>query len=161
MKTLHNKLGVIGIGFFANTTVNILFDYVLYPAALLYFGTVTGGILMTGLSLVFNFTLILLYSIHDTDWFGFEEIRLTKDKQDGSRLIKSILKLGHWPAYFFLSLYDPFLAFVYAKGKRKSHKHFTLHDWFIFVLAHIIGNGGWILVVSGAIVIVKVLLMYN
>lgn len=158
MSQIHKKIGTIGIGFFANTTVNTIFDYVLYPTALLYFGITIGGIIMTGASLVINFLMILLYSINDTDWFGFEQLRLEKDKEEGNRLIKWFFKLGHWPTYFFLSLYDPFLGFVFAKGKRKSHKHFSLHDWIIFIVAHVIGNAGWIVVVSGAIKIIKILI---
>lgn len=151
------KWKVIGIGFFANTTINFIFDYILYPTALIYFGTILGGVIMTIASVVSNFCLILLYSAHDVDWFGFEEVRLKKDEEKGSKFIKWIFKLGHWPTYIALSFYDPFLGFVYAKGKRKSYKHFNTKDWGIFLISHLIGNGGWILLLSGVIKIGKLL----
>ncbi len=156
----NSKWSVISIGFFANGIINTFFDFLLYPAVLLNLGTVVGGVIMTVLSIILNFSLIIVYSFKEIDWFGFEELRLKRDREEDKRLFKFILNLGHWPAFIILSLYDPFLAFVYAKGKRKSHKHFSFSDWIIFTFSHIIGNGGWILLLTGVITIVKNLI-YN
>jgi hypothetical protein len=69
-------------GFILKRAINYPFDFVLYPAALFWLGTVTGGLFMMALSVVFNTLLIRAYDWSETDWLAIEAIKEFRDSED-------------------------------------------------------------------------------
>ncbi len=150
------KLGAIGVGFLGTAIVNRLFNYLLYPAVIVLLGPLHGGAVMTVVALALNYSLVMVYEQTGQDWFGFEWLRLQKER--GGRFLRLALKSGHWPVFIFLSCEDPFKAFVFVRGRRPAGERFTQEDWVVFWGSNLIGNVVWILIVSGGVGLFKQLL---
>lgn len=150
------KLGAIGIGFLGTAVVNRLFNYLLYPAVIVLLGPLHGGAVMTVAALVLNYLLVVAYDQTNQDWFGFEWLRLQRER--GNRFLRVALKGGYWPVFIVLSCEDPFKAFVFVRGRRPTGGKFTHKDWVAFGESNLIGNLFWVLVVSGGVGLFKQLL---
>ena len=144
------KLGAIGIGLAGVESLNHFFDFVMYPLIIGLLGSIKGGIIMMVLALGLNYGLVLVYNKTKQDWFGFEWLRLQETKKTGLP-VWQILRMGRWPAFGLLSWWDPFLAFVFIRGRLPAGSKFTAADWKWFFWANFLGNLIWILLVSGAI----------
>jgi len=134
------------------------FDYVLYPAAIVWLGPIKGGLVMTALSFSISYLIIIWYNQTDQDWFGVEWLRLqenTEAKSLSGRVFRFFLALGKWPAYVAITVYDPAYGFIYLRGRHSNGFNLTRTDWKWFVVGEIIGNLAWILLVSGAVELVK------
>jgi len=151
---LGKKLAAIGIGFLTIEASNQAFDYLLYPAVLYWLGSVKGGIVMTSLALIMNYSLVLVYNKTKADWFGFEWWAL-QESQNTDTLLGRVMRLGRMPAFVFLSWVDPFKAFVFMRGRQQAGLMFSRTDWKWFIAANLIGNLIWILMVSGALEVLK------
>ena len=126
-------VAIIGTELFSS-----FYDDLLYPLAIIYFGPITGGGVVSVLALVINFLLIIWYRKTDTDWYAFELTR----SENSSALSSGFRRSRAWN-FVLLALVDPFLAFAYYEG-RKSRIAFDKRDWFVFLMANILGIGSWL-----------------
>lgn len=152
------KIWTIGIGILGTEMLNNGFDYIMYPLVIGFLGPIRGGIIMTIFALVLNYILILGYHKTKQDWFGFEWLALKREEEANSvsgKILRSLLRGGHWPAFVFLCWLDPFKAFIFVRGRKASGFSFDKTDWFWFFLANLIGNLIWIAMVSGVLELVK------
>ncbi|MGB3921968.1 MAG: hypothetical protein WBL19_01630 [Minisyncoccia bacterium] len=158
MKEGHKKVGIIAVSFTVVEALNFAFDFITYPLAIGYLGATKGGAIMTVLALGLNYGLVVFYNKTNRDWFGFEWLRLQKQEEAKSgpgRILRHILHFGHWPAYVFLSWQDPFKAFVFVRGRKAVGEKFNKADWAWFFGTNLLGNLIWIVIVSGAIELIK------
>ncbi len=151
---IGKKLAAIGSGFLAIEAMNQSFDYLLYPAVIYWLGSLKGGVVMTILAVALNYALVLGYNKTKADWFGFEWLQL-QESRNAQSLLGRVMRLGRMPAFVFLSWEDPFKAFVFMRGRQQAGMRFSRVDWKWFVLANLIGNLIWILMVSGALEVLK------
>jgi len=141
---------------------NQIFDYILYPAVILWLGTVNGGVVMTILALIANYIIVVWYNRTKHDWFGLEWLHLQETIEAHTlwgKLLRLFLRLGHWPAYVGISIYDPAYGFIFLRGRKSTGFNLTTIDWWWFLVSNLIGNLVWILIVSGAIEVIKLLLL--
>lgn len=158
MKEGHKKVGIIAASFTAVEVLNHVFDFVMYPLVIGFLGAVKGGAIMTILALFLNYMLVLFYNKTKQDWFGFEWLRLQRQeeaKTGSGRILRHVLHFGHWPAYVFLCWEDPFKAFVFIRGRKEVGEKFNRRDWVWFFFSNFLGNLIWILIVVGAIELIK------
>jgi len=151
---LGKKLAAIGIGFLTVEVSNQAFDYLLYPAVLYWLGSLRGGLVMTALAVIMNYSLVLVYNKTKADWFGFEWLEL-QESRNAKSLLGRVIRLGRIPTFVFLSWVDPFKAFVFMRGRQQAGMRFNRTDWKWFILANLIGNLLWIIMVSGALEVLK------
>lgn len=143
------------LGYGACTTISILIDDIFWPIAVLFFGSVTGGLIMTTIALIVNLILIWLYDYLKKDLFGFEKIREIQETKGGGFwfwLIRKALKKGRAVTFIVLSYYDPFLAVIYMRKGVKAFKMVAI-DWWYFIMSMIIASVGvtifWSVIVDG------------
>lgn len=109
---------------------------------------VMGMIVWSAAGLVLNYGCVAWYKRAETDYFGFEWLRMqetveSKSWQGGT--IRFFLKNSRFLAFGVLSLFlDPIYGFIYQRG-RQSGSRFTALDWYWFTLANVIGMLPWIL----------------
>jgi hypothetical protein len=160
VSTLKKKLGTITVGFLTIEVLNHAFDWVAYPLAIGFLGAVKGGILMTVVATLMNYGLVIIYNKTKQDWFGFEWLRLKREEHANTlegKVLRTALRIGHWPAFAFLSWEDPFKAFVFIRGRKEPGQKFDRTDWLVFLGSNLLGNLIWILMVSGALKVVVAL----
>jgi len=146
------KPHIVSIGFLTHGVTGFMYDYLLYPFTIGIFGAFAGGTIMTIASLIINYALVLLYRKTKEDWFGFEALRLKRAEEGGeSKLLRFFLRFGYYPAFVGLSVYDPFLAFVYIQGRENPSHTFTIQDWKVFIVSNLICGLIWTSLVSGAL----------
>ena len=158
MKESHKKVGIVAASFTLIEVFNHSFDFIMYPLVIGLMGPLRGGIIMTILALALNYGMVIAYRKTDKDWFGFEWLELRREEEGKAfwgKFLKSLLKIGYWPAFIFLCWEDPFKAFVYVRGRKSVGSKFSKLDWTWFFLANLIGNLIWIILVSGAIEFIK------
>lgn len=152
------RLGVFGAVVTLIEAQGHLFDYIAYPAAILWLGVIKGGMLMTVISFLLSYVIIIWYNKTKQDWFGIEWLRLrsiVESKTLSGRMLSFILRLGKWPAYIAITVYDPAYGFIFLRGRQSVGFTLTKADWAWFVVTELIGNLVWILFVSGAIELIR------
>jgi len=127
------------------TVVAVAIDDILWPAVMVWQGTICGGITMFWVALLANLILIWAYDKIKKDVLAFEVLReLTEREQKGpgKRLLSKFVKAGKVPAFIAISFYDPFLSVIYM---RKGAGKYTMEkrDWGYFGLAMVIACIGW------------------
>lgn len=145
----RQRIGLIAIGHTANQAQVVLFDYLLYPAMLLWLDPLIGGGIMTVLSALFCWLLIILYRWSGRDWLGLE---LVRDLRDGPspnhpllRWTRAILRAGRMPALIMLSVrFDPFITTLYLRDGTPGHSGLSPQDWRVFWASVVISNLYWI-----------------
>ena len=148
------KVGAFGAAVTIIEGTNQIFDYILYPAGILWLGPVYGGIVMTTLAMVANYVVIIWYNRTKQDWFGLEWLRLQETIESQSflgKLLRWFIHLGRWPAFLGISIYDPAYGFIFLRGRKSTGLNLTTVDWWWFVISNLIGNLVWILIITGAI----------
>jgi len=137
--------------------LNNAFDWLLYSAVMCYMGTITGGAVMTLLSVPFNRALIWGYEALGKDLLGFEalrEMRKDLDPEEGNwfkRTLRKLVAKGRVGTFIFLSLYDPIPAMLFIKEGRGA---FTKTDWKWFAVATTISNLSWAIFIAVGVVAV-------
>lgn len=152
------KLGAIGTGFMTLSIVNDAFDYIAYPLTIGLMGPIKGGVLMAVAALLLNYCLVLIYNRTKQDWLGLEWLRMqeqTEATTGRGRLLRFLLRRMRWLFIAFLSWEDPFKAFVYLRGRIPIGVKFTAADWRLLFGVNLLGNLIWVVLVSGAIEVVK------
>jgi hypothetical protein len=150
--------GVFGVIVVLVEGQNHVFDYVLYPAAILWLGPLLGGVIMTALALVLNYIIVVFYNRTRRDWFGLEWLKLQEMRESvslGGVIFRWMLRLGKIPMFIAVSIYDPAYGFILLRGRNSTGLTLTRVDWSWFLVSNLIGNLAWILVVTGAIEFVR------
>lgn len=128
--------------------INYPFDYVLYPAVIVWLGYVWGGLLMTVLVTFLNMLIIWAYDWSKTDWLLIETLKEVKTEESDTRwmrIVRAILKKGDIPAFFILSLDDPVTTTLYLRDGIREYNGMRSRDWWIFIASSIVSNLYWIL----------------
>lgn len=152
------RLAVFSIGIFTTEVLGRIYDYVLYPFVILKLGLLYGSIVMTTLSTFVVYGLIWVYNQTRHDWFGLEWLQLESSKESKSltgRILRIALRRGKMLAFILLSIEDPLKAFVFIRGRKGSATKFNKLDWEWFFASNLISNFVWIIMVSGALELVK------
>jgi hypothetical protein len=153
LKSISQKLSIIGTGHTVNFLINSWFDYIVYVPVVAYFGPIKGCGIMIVISVLLNLTLIKVYDKTEKDWLGFEALKEGREKfsEKLPKWVSKLINLGDTGAFIGLSLYDPFLATIYLRKLKNAHKGLTGRDWRIFVSATLLSNVGWTGIVYGGI----------
>jgi len=159
----RQRIGTIGIGHTLNYAQIVLFDYLLYPAVIVWLGPLFGGGVMTILSATLCYLLIVLYYRSGRDWLGLEMVRSFRDGPSPvNRLLRwshAIMKLGQIPALIFLSVrFDPFITVIYLRDGDPWRSGLSRRDWAVFWTSVVISNLYWIGALSFLIEITRWLL---
>ena len=142
------------------TTISIILDDILWPAMMLWQGSIAGGITMFWITLLDNLILIWAYDKIKKDVFAFEALReLTEQEHKGlgKKLLVWFIKAGQVPAFIAISFWDPFLSVIYMRKGAEKYK-MEKRDWWYFGLAMVIACTGWTLCWQGVFITVKAVL---
>ncbi len=152
------RTGELTLGHTVNAALTYGFDYVLYPLAIWKLGPWVGGGLMAGASLVICLFLLWFYDWSGRDWLGIEAVKSLREAGGGPlrKILARVLQWGDVPAFLALSIYtDPFITTAYMR--KGAFNGMTRRDWSVFLASWLIGNGEWILVLSGGIALLRFL----
>lgn len=141
------RAAILGIGLLGNALLGYAFDYALYPWVIWKFGLLHGAIVMTVVSFLVCYAMIIFYDWTKKDWLGIETIKEFKEYAGNSRAMRALgwaMKKGDAMVLVFLSIwYDPFITVAYMRQGAHQYNGMTRRDWGIFLLALAIGNGSW------------------
>jgi len=156
------RIGTLMVGWLTDRVTNWVFEYVMYPSAIAYWGLVDGGVVMIVLSVVISLAVIRLYDFLKVDWLGLETI---KDLRDGEaktmleKVTRWAMKKGDLFALIILSIYsEPVKVTLYMRHGANQFNGFSKRDWLIFTTSVVIGNISWALAVAGGLEILKKLM---
>ena len=145
-RTWKEKCTLIGISHIVNKLLVYPFEYVLYPYVIWKCGLIKGAIIMTLLSLLFCWATIVFYNWAKTDFLGIEilkEVREYRGFNVFGKLFGWFLTKSDIGAFFFLSTYDPFMAFVYMRKSCEAFSKMKGRDWLLLISSVVIGNVYW------------------
>ncbi len=151
------RIAELALGHTVNWLTVYGFDYGLYPFVIWQLGPLVGGGIMALASLVICLLTLWFYDWSKRDWLGIEAIKDLREPGETKglrKLFARALQAGDIPAFLALSIYtDPFITTAYMR--RGAFTSMTRRDWGIFLGSWLIGNGEWILVLSGGIWMVR------
>jgi hypothetical protein len=128
--------------------INYPFDYILYPIILLSLGSVTGGLLMFLLSLIFNVVIIQLYDWSKVDWLLLEKIKQMQQRDDSDgwwmRVLHTVRK-NKVLTFLVLCIDDPVTVTLYFREGSYQFNGLRARDWRIFLAATVVSNLYWVL----------------
>jgi hypothetical protein len=156
-----NRLKLLGIGLTVNWLTTFLFDWVLYPLVILYLGIISGGVLMTFLTAVICYAIIVFYDKLQKDWLCLELVKEYRVRAENYRGESRILTfLSRWlrrsdlALIFALSLkFDP--AIVTIATRRGKYSGMGRREWYVFTFCVLFGNLYWIFLVATGISIFR------
>ncbi|MGQ0659083.1 MAG: hypothetical protein ACT4NU_13525 [Chromatiales bacterium] len=142
------RLAQIGIGHSLYGTFNHCFDYILYPYVVYSLGMLTGGAVMTVLSLFQCALMLIAYERLGIDWVGSGLLNEIARKHRPSLIEKALA----WTTrqnrvVIFLTLCaltDPFIVTAYFRGG--AFDGLRRRDWQLFFLSVLISNLYWIVI---------------
>lgn len=144
MQFLKKKHATVGATIFATETINHLFDFLLFPLLLIWFGTILGWAIVTLFAIILNYQFIFLYKkvgLHEAvQWIHDKKAKKAENVFD--KFVKYLFHLGHIPTFIFLSWEDPSKAFFYIRG-HKLGQSFSLHDWITLFVSNAVGTLIW------------------
>jgi len=132
---------------------NNAFDWVLYPVMMCKMGLIAGGIMMTMLSVLFNLILIEAYDALGKDLFALEAAKAAQSAN--VTWWGNLLGRSRWLTFVILSVYDPVPAVIYIRGGHSQFSGLMGRDWLMFVLATLISNGAWIVLMAAGLTAVE------
>ncbi|WP_210529718.1 hypothetical protein [Rubellimicrobium arenae] len=136
-----------------------LFDYVAYPAALLWLGYVAGGAAMAAASVLVNIAVLRVYDWSRRDFLLLESIKDLRQLEGTApwrRAVSGVIRSGDIPAFFILScLEDPVVATLYLRRGSHLYNGFALRDWTIFLASTLLSNLVWTLHLSAWIALAR------
>ncbi len=146
--------GRFATGIAMKKSMEFAFDYVLYPAALIWLGYIWGSVLMTAAAIILNYLIIRAYDWAKVDWLFIEEVKKIRDGEDVKltgilKWLKPLLKKGDVVAFFALCADDPVTAVLYLRKGSHLYDGLDQREWRIFWAANLVSNLYWI----GAIVL--------
>lgn len=128
-------------------TINHYFDAMYVPAVLLM-GPYVGGAVMTVGAIALNYVFVRIYNGSPSDWYGFEWMRA---KLSTGKLWYAAAA----PYFLFWCWWDPFAAFILARGKQEAGYRFKLADWAMLSAITAFGSTIWTLMMWGGIEVIK------
>ncbi len=171
---LTKRFGTISVGIFGKWAISWAFDFLLYPVVLSTYGILVGGVVMTFLSFLLCYGLILFYDGTKKDWLGIETLKEIEDfkprplpenefKRSIIKIINYIGEISAWimkksdaVLLIFLSIkFDPFITVIHIRHGAHQFNGLSKRDWKIFITSIIIGNAYWTLAVYLGITIVQ------
>lgn len=136
--------------------INYPFDFLLYPAVLIWLGNIWGGLAMTILSVFLNVLIIRAYDWSKTDWLLIETLKgFREDPKAGKwkRLLGYVLRKSDILAFFILCIDDPITVTLYLRHGAHQYNGMSRRDWRIFFAATVVSNlywiAGWAVVIEG------------
>ena len=157
------RIGTVVIGHSVKQAEEYFFSYIAYPAAIAYFGSVVGGVLMTTLSAFVCYLYLVFYDWAKKDWFGFEAIKEIRDGESTQgRLAKwgqAFARKGDLAAFvFWSSVSDPFMTTLYLRKGAGNYNGMSRRDWAIFWSSVLVSNVGWTLIVFAVVELFRAVL---
>jgi len=159
---IKERLSILGIGIIGNQAMVYAFNWVLYPMVIWWLGLGAGFAVMTVLSFLVCYGLILFYDWAKQDWLGVETIKELRgycgDNVAG-RLASWIMKRSEPVVLIFLSVkFDPFITTIYMRQGAGQYNGMVGRDWKVFIASLIIGDLYWAIAVFTGISIIEYLL---
>jgi hypothetical protein len=146
---LPRRLGLLASGLVLKKAMDYLFDYGVYPVALLAFGTVAGGLLMTAISVVMNILVIRAYDWARMDFLFLEGLKEFRSCETGPwwrRKLARLQRAGDLPAFVLLSWFeDPVVVTLYLRRGSHLYNGFARRDWIVFAGSSVLANLFWTL----------------
>lgn len=131
--------------------INYPFDLLLYPAMMIWLGNLSGGVVMTILSVILNLIVISAYDWSKTDWLAIETLKELKETEDlgfWKRLVHKLLQKSDIVAFLVLCFDDPITTTLYLRHGAHQYNGMSRRDWNIFLLATVVANVYWIIGLS-------------
>ena len=145
--SLRERAAVLGVGLLGGQAINWAFDYLLYPYVLWRFDLWYGCIIMTLLSALACYLMLLFYDWSKKDWLGIETIKDLKHGEGQRRFLRCIGSLLHrsdWLAMLVLSIqFDPFVAVAYLRPGSYHFNGLTRREWGLFWASVLVSNLYW------------------
>jgi len=176
---LHKRVGIISLGVLTKWSISWAFDFLLYPFVLSYFGFFVGTPIMTFLSFLLCYGLILFYDGTKKDWIGIETLKEIEDFKPlpftsnsyKNSLIELVNLVGSISAFLmkksdalflvFLSIkFDPFITVIHLRKGAHQYNGLSKRDWLVFITSILIGNLYWALAVLMGITLVEAILRF-
>lgn len=149
------RLGGWGLSAWLYNAFNRVYDYVVYPAVLVAWGVVLGGLIMGVTSFVLDLGTLLVYRKSQVDVFGLEALKALRDAPPRSlteRLARGALQRSRWIVFVVLSLVsNPFVVTACLGDRSGASTRLRSRDWAVFAGSFLLGHAAWILAVTGAI----------
>ena len=150
----------MGAGVAIKKSLDYVFDYLLYPAALLGLGYLWGGLLMTAASVINNLAVIRAYDWSRQDWLLLETIKELKSRGGDLKTIpvlRRIIVKGDVAAFFILSwIEDPIVVTLYLRKGAHVFNGLSRRDWIIFGASTILSNLFWIASLVSIIELIRI-----
>ena len=124
--------------------INNLFDWVLYPLVIYVAGNIEGAVIMTLLSVPFNYALIRAYDKIGLDLFLLERAKGVGLNQTNNSFVNRVKNNSRWLGFVMLSFWDPIPAVIYIRKETNAYKGLSRSDWLCFIAATLIANATWI-----------------
>jgi hypothetical protein len=147
------RLAILAVGWMTDRASNWIFEYILYPVVIGYWGLLKGGTLMIFLSVTLSLAEIKLYDYLKVDWLGIETVKGIRDGEAKSiwrRITKWAMKKGEIFALIVLSIYsEPVKVTLYMRHGSNKFNGFSRREWVIFLTSVLVGNISWAIAVAG------------
>jgi hypothetical protein len=144
---IPTRLATFATGLLLKKGLDYVFDYAVYPAALLLFGYAWGSVAMICVSAVGNLLLIRAYDWSQRDFLLIESLKAIKEGSDGTiwrRRLGRLLRTSDGMAFLVLSwLEDALVVTLYLRRGSHLYNGFTRRDWCIFVASTVTSNLLW------------------
>jgi hypothetical protein len=159
---LKGRIALLALGHTADQIMTKGFDYVLYPAVMIWLGFAWGTIMMIFCSFLVCFATMKFYDWSKKDWLGIELLKQVREEhREGSRFSRILswaLRKGDWVVMIILSVYkDPFITTVYMRKGVNKYNGMGLREWKVFITSLIISNLWWTILVNISLSSVKAL----
>jgi hypothetical protein len=149
------RAAILGIGLLGNAIIANGFDYVLYPWVIWKLGPFQGAAMMTLLSFLICWVTLRFYDWAKKDWLGIETLKELRNYHGANvfaRTLRWAMAKGDAVLLVILSVWaDPFVAVAYLRHGAHQYNGMTARDWRIFMLALVIGNAYWSVVMFAGV----------
>ncbi len=164
------KIQEIGTGLFLYEALNLVFDLVFYPFAILWWGIVLGGVIATGLSLAINAGVFWLYEYMRIDWLGAHALRELDAKENKTHIERLATWIGKKKVTMWEKLVSPLVfvtllvpidpVIVAIHYQRQHFSRLGWRDWGLLIVATTVANFWWLIKVGLAIEIIRLFLSW-
>ncbi|HRY82872.1 MAG TPA: MFS transporter [Candidatus Moranbacteria bacterium] len=153
------RLGILGVGYLVNESIDFVFNYIIYPFAIWKLGILGGGAVMTIASFLVCYAIMIFYDWAKKDWLGIETLKQLKEYNGKSLIGKFtswIMQKSDPVLLLFLSIqFDPFITTAYMRSGAHKYSGMSKRDWIIFMSSLIIGNAYWTIVAFAGVSVIE------
>lgn len=161
VRRISEKIATFGAGVAIKKTLDYGFDYGLYPIALIYFGYIWGGVIMTFASVFLNLAVIRAYDWSKRDWLMLESLKELKHEsrvEGVGGFVGWVLRKGDVPAFVILSwIEDAIVVTLYLRHGVNQFNGLSRRDWTIFWASTVVSNLFWIVSVASVIEVIRLI----